>query len=94
MFSYIIGLLACIIFFYNPLMQVLSPGPPRILRTSRPQLNHELLALETPNSTKICEPDAYRVHVYSREPLVLYIENFLTRDERQHLLEIRLISPT
>ncbi|KAK0738597.1 hypothetical protein B0T18DRAFT_334715 [Schizothecium vesticola] len=88
MFSYIIGLLACVVFFYNPLMQMLSTSPPRLIRTSRPPLNHELLALESPNETSLCKPDAYRVHVFSREPLVLYIEDFLTPDERQHLLEI------
>jgi prolyl 4-hydroxylase len=91
MFSYIIGLVACVIFFYNPLMQMLSTSPPRLIRTSRPPLNHELLALESPNETSLCKLDAYQIHVFSREPLVLYIESFLTPDERQHLLEIRCV---
>ena len=91
MFSYIIGLVACVIVFYNPLMQMLSTSPPRLIRTPRPPLHQDLLALESPNKTSLCKPDAYRVHVFSREPLVLYIENLLTLDERQHLLEIRCV---
>lgn len=89
MFSYTVGLLACVFVFYNPLMRFLSTSPPRIVRTPRPPLNSDMLALESPNETNLCKPDGYRVHVFSREPLVLYIEDFLTRDERQHLLEIR-----
>ncbi|KAK0710887.1 hypothetical protein B0H67DRAFT_667875 [Lasiosphaeris hirsuta] len=90
MLSYVVALVAFLLFFFNPLMQLLNPSAPRIHRTPRPQLRDELLALEPVNSTNQleCGPDSYSVHVFSREPLVIYIENFLALEERQHLLEI------
>lgn len=96
MFSYIVGLVACVVLFYNPISQLLSPeAVPQIRRMPRPQLNTELLALEDEgiaNATIAgCPADAYSVHIYSREPLVLYIEGFLSAEERAHLLDIRLV---
>ncbi|CAI4219195.1 unnamed protein product [Parascedosporium putredinis] len=39
----------------------------RPARTARPQLNESLLALPGPNDSSIaCPPDAYAVHIYSR----------------------------
>jgi prolyl 4-hydroxylase len=95
--TYVVGLVAFIVLFYNPILESISPtaAKPQIRRRPRPQLNSDLLALEgedveNPNLTSTgCPPDAYSVHIYSREPLVLYIEGFLTPDERAHLLDIR-----
>lgn len=98
MFSYVVGLVAVVVLFYNPVSQLLSPeATPQIHRTPRPQLNNELLALEeddgNANLTTIgCAADAYSVHIYSREPLVVYIEGFLSVKERAHLLDIRFVS--
>jgi hypothetical protein len=96
MFSYIVGLIACLVMFYNPISQLLSQDAvPQMRRMARPQLNTELLALEetAANGTGItCPRDAYSVHIYSREPLVLYIEGFLSVEERAHLLEIRWVT--
>jgi hypothetical protein len=95
MLSYIVGFLAFILFAYNPLVQILGlrTGTTQIQRTPRPQLNEELLALESLNGSSNCRQDpGYSVHIFSREPLVLYIENFLTAEEREHLLEIRLVA--
>lgn len=36
-----------------------------------------------------CGDDAYRVHLFSRSPLIIYIENFLSAPEADHLLSIR-----
>ncbi|KAK3357736.1 hypothetical protein B0T25DRAFT_622449 [Lasiosphaeria hispida] len=90
MLSYVIAFVAFLLFFFNPLMQLLNPSAPQIHRTPRPQLRNELLALESANGTNQldCGPDLYSVHVFSREPLVIYIENFLALNERKHLLEI------
>jgi prolyl 4-hydroxylase len=92
MLSYVVGFLAFMLLGYNPLVQLLqglAPGPPRIQRTLRPHLQEELLALEDRNGS-ICSRDTqYRVHIFSREPLVIYVENFLASDEREHLLEVR-----
>lgn len=34
-------------------------------------------------------PDAYQVHILSREPLVIYIENLLSDAEADHLVDVR-----
>ncbi len=88
MFTYLLALVPFLLYFSDPLLQLFSPSPPQIRRLPRPQLNEDLLALES-TSNYTCPPDAYTVHVYSRAPLVLYVENFLFPSERTHLLEIR-----
>lgn len=37
------------------------------------------------------EAEGYRVHLLSRAPLVLYIENFVSADEADHLVDIRYL---
>ncbi|KAK4448587.1 hypothetical protein QBC34DRAFT_407015 [Podospora aff. communis PSN243] len=91
MLSYVVGFLAFMLVGYNPLVQLLqgvAPGPPRLQRTPRPQLQEELLALEDRNGSACSRDSQYRVHIFSREPLVIYVENFLAADEREHLLEV------
>lgn len=92
MFSYVVAFLAFLV-LYNPIVQMLSPAPApvsRIHRMPRPRVNEALLALEEANWTALrCPEDSYSVHIASKEPLVVYIENFLAADERSHLLEIR-----
>jgi prolyl 4-hydroxylase len=34
-----------------------------------------------------CSPSKYTVHICSKEPLVIYIEDFVSSDERNRLLE-------
>lgn len=96
MFSYLVGFVAIFAVLYNPLSQFFSPGIPQVRRTPRPQINTDLLALEenTGNETGTqCPQDAYSVHIFSREPLVIYIEGFLLPEERVHLLDIRCVWP-
>ncbi|KAI1180189.1 hypothetical protein F4777DRAFT_599118 [Nemania sp. FL0916] len=91
MFSYIVAGLALLL-IYNPLTEYLTAGrePRPLPRTPRPQINESLLAIDSVNETAHlnCAPDAYSVHILSKAPLVVYIENFLSLDEREHLLEI------
>ena len=90
MFTYTLALLPVLLFFADPISQLFSASPARIRRLPQPKLNPELLALEADDGLNYtCPPHHYTVHVYSREPLVLYIENFLTDEERAHLLNIR-----
>lgn len=59
----------------------------------RPQLNESLLAIDGPNATEPdCPADSYTARILSREPLVIYLENFLSEDERAHLLEVRSVT--
>lgn len=92
--SYAIGLLACVLVLYTPLSQLLqSSGPAapqqRIRRTPRPAINESLLALDDWPGNLTCGTDTYAVHLFSKAPLVIYIEGFLDASERAHLLEIR-----
>lgn len=38
-----------------------------------------------------CEHPNYKVHIVSRSPFVMYIENFITGEERAHLREITYV---
>lgn len=87
MFSYIIPLVALVIVFSNPIAQLFI-SPNRSLRTERPAINESLLAIPGLGDGEGCE-GAYKVHVWSAEPLVIYIEGFLSEAERVHLLETR-----
>lgn len=88
MLSFVVAVLAFVL-LYNPVTQLLSPAPPLIRRTPRPQVNETLLALEdVTDQTLQCPGDSYSVHIFSKEPLVVYIENFLSAGERSHLLDI------
>lgn len=95
MFSYIVVFAAFALVLYNPISQLFSPGAPTT-RLPRPPLDEELIALENAaNQTDTqCPRDSYSVHILSKEPLVVYIENFLLKNERAHLLEIRSVAPT
>ncbi|KAI1460696.1 hypothetical protein F4805DRAFT_416770 [Annulohypoxylon moriforme] len=88
MFSYVIIGLA-VLLAYNPIVQYFSPQPSRLPRTPRPRINESLLAIDEINQTAPdCPSDSYSVHILSKEPIVIYIENFLSEDERSHLLDI------
>lgn len=92
MVSYVVALVAFVVFFADPIARRLSPSAGRMVRTPRPEMNESLLAIDRPNETMAgCPalPDYYDVHIFSREPLVLYIEGFLSPEERSHLLDIR-----
>ncbi|OAA65739.1 2og-Fe oxygenase family protein [Niveomyces insectorum RCEF 264] len=97
MFGYaVLVCAAAVLFWLDPLLRVLAPSlvpdAPVLPRTPRPRLNEALLALEDVSAENEggtrCPPDAYTVHIFNKAPLVLYVENFLSADERQHLLDI------
>ncbi|AEO68983.1 uncharacterized protein THITE_2118894 [Thermothielavioides terrestris NRRL 8126] len=88
MFTYLLALVPILLFFSDPISQLFSSSPPKLRRLPRPQLNEELLALEDATLNYTCPDSSYTVHVFSRAPLVLYIENFLSASERHHILEI------
>ena len=39
-------------------------------------------------SDYVCKHPHYHTHIVSTSPLVIYIENFITAEERRHLLDI------
>lgn len=36
-----------------------------------------------------CRDDDYRVHIFSHKPLIIYVENFFTDAEADHLVTVR-----
>ncbi|KAI1417806.1 hypothetical protein F5Y13DRAFT_151880 [Hypoxylon sp. FL1857] len=89
MFSYVVAGIAIFLVAYNPIIQYLSPQSSRLPRTPRPRINESLLAIDATNQTAPdCPPDSYSIHILSKAPIVIYVENFLSEDERSHLLEI------
>lgn len=97
MLSYAIALLACLLLWYNNNNNHNSNSNystrNSIRRTPRPRVNETLLALEEEDTSITCIEDVggYSMHLFSREPLVVYIENFVSKEERAHLLEIRFV---
>lgn len=90
MFAAVVAGVAILFLFSGPIAEWSSSDPRRIPHTPRPRINESLLAIDSVNDTiPACRPDAYSIHVVSQAPLVIYIENFLFPEERQHLLDAR-----
>jgi prolyl 4-hydroxylase len=98
MIGYILALLPLYIFIYLPISQLLFPSSnPSTSTRSSSTSSHE----DTFNSSfiapeerhLICPPHYYSTHILSREPLVLYLENWLSEDEILHLIETRSAPP-
>lgn len=92
MFSFLFFLssVAFLLFGLDPLVKVFTGESNRVIRSAQPKIDWSKLALEPlANETLNCPQDAYSVHIYSREPLVMVIEDFISPEERKHLLEIR-----
>ena len=86
--------LAAVLFWLDPILKAVAPSlqeAPVLRKTPRPAINEALLALEDAADDLTCPEDAYTVHVFSKAPLVLYVENFLSLAERKHLVEIRWV---
>jgi prolyl 4-hydroxylase len=43
---------------------------------------------QVPLTDNSCTHPPYTIHLFSKTPLVIYISNFLTADERSHLQKI------
>lgn len=95
MISYIVGLVAVLLIFSNPISELLFPGQADRPHVSpRPQLNESLLAIDAPNATvPACPPDTYTARILHRAPLVVYLEGFLSAEEQRYLLDIRYDGP-
>lgn len=86
MIGYIAALVPVYIFLYLPLSQYILGGSKEAVQTKIIPLNSSFIASNDPVS---CSPHSFNTHILSNEPLVIYIENFLSSEESQHLLKIR-----
>ena len=94
MFSYVVAILAALVFLSNPIANYFYPETALVRRnfSPPPKLNESLLAINKPNDTNPqCPPDTYVAHVLKSQPLVIYLENFLSVNDRKHLLDIRFV---
>lgn len=45
--------------------------------------------LVIPDESLVCPDYGYNVHILNRDPLVIYMPSFVSRQEAQHLVDIR-----
>ncbi|CAN8096584.1 unnamed protein product [Discula destructiva] len=86
LFAYAVGLLACVLVYYSQSPATATQRQMR--RTPRPAINESLLALDDWHGNLSCGADGYTVHLFSKAPLIVYVEGFLSASERAHLIEI------
>ncbi|KAJ5988868.1 hypothetical protein N7481_004078 [Penicillium waksmanii] len=104
--SWLIYLVPVYIFVLNPLLQQFFPGAFNPWETSDAfgHWDDEVPGINITDDSFISpedgvplncasEPEGYRVHLLSRAPLILYIENFLGAEEADHLVDIRQDQP-
>lgn len=59
-----------------------------------PEISAEKIdSLVIPDPDLQCPEHKYTTHIFSRDPLVLYIPDFLSDEEIDHIVEIRLAIP-
>ncbi|KAG0647448.1 Procollagen-proline [Hyphodiscus hymeniophilus] len=85
MIGYIFALLPLYILVYLPISQILNGSPQTSTRQQTLSFNESFIAVEEPVS---CPPHSYNTFILSHEPLIIYIENFLSGHESEHLLNI------
>jgi prolyl 4-hydroxylase len=88
MLGYALALVPLYFFIYLPVSSMLhgtaqNPSDRDIVNFN---FNVSSIASDEPLS---CPPHSYTTHILSHEPLIIYIENFLSADESAHLLKIR-----
>ncbi|TVY42931.1 putative prolyl 4-hydroxylase [Lachnellula subtilissima] len=87
MLGYIAALLPLYVLVWIPLSNVIF-GTPQKQKPSDHQnvlFNSSFIATDEPLS---CPPHNYSTFILSQEPLIIYIENFLTAEESAHLISI------
>lgn len=77
------------IFLIAPaLRQLFSPSEEDLAFDHQgPILNDTFFSLDD-GIEPTCPPDNYRVHLLRRDPLVIYIEDFLSSEEADYLVEL------
>jgi prolyl 4-hydroxylase len=86
MIGYIVALLPLYMFLYLPISHMLYGTSEKAGNQQITNFNSSFIATNDPLS---CPFHNYNTFILSHEPLIIYIENFLSPDESQHLLEIR-----
>lgn len=86
--EYLLVSAALYIFVVSPLLRTYFPLFVLVDQESQYQSFEKTDALVIPDPGLQCEPHAYEVRILSLEPLVVYIEGFLSGEEAEHLVEV------
>jgi hypothetical protein len=91
MLGYAFALIPIYFFVYLPISHMLygttlKPSNPNVTDFN---FNVSSIASDEPLS---CPPHTYSTYILSQEPLIIYIENFLSKEESVHFLKIRYCS--
>lgn len=97
--SWLVYLIPLYIFIGVPILSQLFPGssPETVfdyaadIETSGLNLTDSSALSPADDVPADCPGAEYKVHILSHEPLVIYIENFLSDDEADHLVDIRYV---
>ena len=73
-----------------PLLSILSGSPKRESFTQPISLD-KAETLVIPDDGLVCPEHAYKIHLLSRDPLVIYIEGFLSAEEASHVVQMRYV---
>lgn len=89
MFNYLLAIIPIYIFVYLPASSYFSGVSPSVHPHFAPvDFNASWVALESPDfDPKSCATHRYSTYIISHEPLVVYIENFLSSKESEHLVQ-------
>jgi hypothetical protein len=90
MIGYIFALLPIYVLLYLPLQHLFLGSHDDDLKYNATTYNASLIASDEPLS---CPLHSYNTFILSRQPLIIYIENFLSSEESKHLHDIRYSPP-
>lgn len=85
MFTYFFALIPLYVLVYRPLQNHWQPKAPGS-EAAVGAINSSLVATDEP---LYCAPQSYHTHILSQEPLIIYIESFLSPNESAHLTKVR-----
>jgi len=80
------------IFVLSPLLRTYFPSLVLVDQESHYQSFEKTDSLIIPDPNLSCVPHTYKVRILSRDPLVVYIEGFLSQEEAQHLLDVSYVT--
>lgn len=76
------------IFVLSPLLRTYFPSLILKSQESSYQSFEKTDSLTVPDLDLVCNQHNYNVHILSQDPLVMYIEGFLSDDETEHIVNI------
>jgi prolyl 4-hydroxylase len=90
MIGYFFAIIPLYVLVYVPLSQIIfGSGVKRQLEEESPlELNSSFIATDDP---LFCPSHSYNTYILSHEPLMVYIEGFLSPNESEHLVRVRYV---